>query len=113
MLTHLNVLESCTGHKSDLAAYSTHLRDWPLHFLEHGVCTSCDASCFMWLIRRSHVRVALALLISIKAVAPPEEEEVDAKEFVEHVDRVVFIRRIPAWISTDVLGRQVGAIRIL
>lgn len=32
----------------------------------------------------------------------------DAKEFVEHSDRVVFIRRIPAWISTEELGRQVG-----
>lgn len=31
----------------------------------------------------------------------------DAKEFIEHVDRVVYIRRIPAWISTEELGKQV------
>lgn len=33
--------------------------------------------------------------------------DVDAKEFLEHSDRVVFVRRMPAWISTDSLGTQV------
>lgn len=35
------------------------------------------------------------------------EYDVDAKEFSAHSDKVVFIRRVPAWISTEELGRQV------
>lgn len=31
----------------------------------------------------------------------------DAKEFAQHHERVVFVRRIPAWMSTEELGRQV------
>lgn len=36
------------------------------------------------------------------------EYDVDAKEFSAHSDKVVFIRRVPAWISTEELGRQVN-----
>lgn len=36
-----------------------------------------------------------------------DDYDVDAKEFLEHSDRVVFVRRMPAWISTDSLGAQV------
>lgn len=36
----------------------------------------------------------------------------DAKEFLEHADRVVFIRRMPAWISTEDLGRQVVCLSV-
>lgn len=36
-----------------------------------------------------------------------DDYNVDAKEFLEHSDRVVFVRRMPAWISTDSLGTQV------
>lgn len=35
------------------------------------------------------------------------EYEPDAKEFLQHVDKVVFVRRIPSWVSTEELGRQV------
>lgn len=32
---------------------------------------------------------------------------VNAKEFSEHSDVVAFIRRVPSWISSEELGRQV------
>lgn len=35
------------------------------------------------------------------------EYEPDAKEFLQHVDKVVFVRRIPSWVSSEELGRQV------
>ena len=37
------------------------------------------------------------------------EDVVSAKEFLEHADVVAYIRRIPSWISTEELGRQVLA----
>lgn len=33
--------------------------------------------------------------------------DVDAKNIFAHSNKVAFIRRIPAWVSTDELGRQV------
>lgn len=40
--------------------------------------------------------------------------DMDAKEFSAHTDKVVFIRRVPAWISTEELGRQVdGRCRLM
>lgn len=37
----------------------------------------------------------------------------DAKNFVAHAHKVAFIRRIPAWVSTAELGRQVGIYDLL
>lgn len=34
--------------------------------------------------------------------------DVDAKNFSVHANKVAFIRRIPAWVSTKELGLQVG-----
>lgn len=34
--------------------------------------------------------------------------DVDAKNFLVHSNKVAFIRRIPAWVSTAELGNQVG-----
>lgn len=36
------------------------------------------------------------------------EYDLDAKNFLAHASKVAFIRRIPAWVSTTELGRQVG-----
>lgn len=35
----------------------------------------------------------------------------DAKTILAHTDKVVYIRRVPAWVSSEELGRQVGWLR--
>ncbi|CAM9269748.1 unnamed protein product [Scytosiphon promiscuus] len=37
------------------------------------------------------------------------EYDVDAKTIVAHTDKVVYIRRVPAWVSNEELGRQITA----
>lgn len=58
--------------------------------------------------RRRHV---LVLFVQIQQQADKDDGDadydVDAKDISAHSDKVAFIRRIPAWVSTDELGRQV------
>jgi len=40
------------------------------------------------------------------------EYDMDAKNFPAHANKVAYIRRIPAWVSTAELGRQVGCLTV-